>query len=99
MVKVLFGNGGVQFLERFMKNLPRDFWAWSQLPCWGSEAAPWSLETDLSLKPPCPVMSPVKGLLAAWELHKMLSWCLHDPHTPWVSHWETLFPLYHLPKQ
>lgn len=55
----------------------------------------WSLEADLSLKPLCPVMSPLKGLLAAWELHRMLSWCLpwHNPHTPWVSHWETLSSL------
>lgn len=37
----------------------------------------WSLETDLSLKPPCPVMSPVKGLLAAWELHRMLTLAFH----------------------
>lgn len=67
----------------------------------GRESAPmlglrgcswWLLETDLSLKPPCPVMSPVRGLLAAWELHKMLSW--HDPHIPWLSHWETLSSLY-----
>ena len=35
-----------------------------------------SLETDLPLKPPCPAMLPVKGSLAAWELHKSLSWCL-----------------------
>lgn len=40
VLKVEFGHGAVPFLERFMRNLPRDFWAWSQLLCWGSEAAP-----------------------------------------------------------
>lgn len=51
----------------------------------------WSLETDLSLKPLCPVMAPVTGLFAAWE-HKMLSWCLPGTiHTSFGFHTGKLF--------
>lgn len=66
----------------------------------GMESAPtlglrgcswWSLETDLCLKPPCPVMSPVKGLLAQ-NVQLVPPW--HDPHTPWVSHGGALSSLY-----
>lgn len=101
-MKMAFGHGAAQFLERLTRNLPWDFLGMKSAPMLGLRGcsrpvrgrvyAWWSLETDVSLKPPCSVMSPVKGLLAARELHKMLIWCLPGMiHTSLGFHTGKLF--------